>query len=585
MRESADAAVIGAGPAGCTIAILLKTYNPSARIVLFEKEKFPRHHVGESTLPDANAVLHKLGVIDAMNQAGFPIKCGLTYKWRHDRPIFTDLFSKGVHPNLQERLYPKGIPDHSWQVDRGRYDNILLERARQVGVEVYDQTQVVGMLFGEGDDKDRFAGVHYLRKGEAKQETMFARHTVDASGQSRTLSRWLGVQAEKFALGDTALYRYYEHFAWNEELIGSFFDGKIFFASVPRGWMWFIPLSQETVSVGLVTRKTFLRDVTPEQAFEQELEHAPEIRAMLAGAAQISHAYTTDPPATYAIQDWSYRNTRFAGPGWYLVGDAAAFVDPILSSGLNLAHNCALLVANAINTEWNYPEVSATAVREGYEALYREIYTSFLSMATWWYERRDTNISDWWKEAGKLARNPSSLANLSDREVFLAFTAGYVTDFRFFNIGAGGFGAQGLNYIFDNIPDEPIAERLHRPDMAADSPLVPRFDGYEFSAYYGSHVGTDRWWKLPAITFRRGEERVSFYPSIMESEDENEVLLVDLSERLAARTLGYLNGKRSANQVARALQSDFGGFDQKLHRAAMKFMHNLITIRLLDVAP
>ena len=71
----------------------------------------------------------------------------------------------------------------------------------------------------------------------------------------------------------------------------------------------------------------------------------------------------------------------------------------------------------------------------------------------------------------------------------------------------------------------------------------------------------------------------------MESEDENEVLLVDLSERLAARTLGYLNGKRSANQVARALQSDFGGFDQKLHRAAMKFMHNLITIRLLEVAP
>ena len=267
-----------------------------------------------------------------------------------------------------------------------------------------------------------------------------------------------------------------------------------------------------------------------------------------------------------------------------MVGDAAAFVDPILSSGLNLAHNCALLVANAINTEWNYPEVPATAVQEGYGALYREIYTSFLSMATWWHERRDTNISDWRRVAAKLARDTVRVANLSKRDVILASTAGYVTDFRFFNIGAGGFGAQGLNSIFDNIPDEPIAERLHRPDMQVDSPLCPRFDGYELSTYLGSHVGTDRWWKLPAITFRRGEERIAFYPSIMESDDEDEVLLVDLSERLAARSLAYLDGTRSANQVARALQADFGGFDQKLHRAAMKFMHNLITIRLLEVA-
>ncbi|MFI5365359.1 MAG: tryptophan 7-halogenase [Candidatus Binatia bacterium] len=79
-----DAIIIGGGSAGCATAILLKRYNPSARMVLFEKDKFSRHHVGESTLPDANAVLHKLGVIDALNRAGFPIKCGLTYKSRHN---------------------------------------------------------------------------------------------------------------------------------------------------------------------------------------------------------------------------------------------------------------------------------------------------------------------------------------------------------------------------------------------------------------------------------------------------------------------------------------------------------------------
>jgi clorobiocin biosynthesis protein Clo-hal len=582
VADLADALVIGGGPAGCTVAILLKRYNPSARIVLLEKEKFPRHHVGESTLPDANAVLNKLGVIDAVNRAGFPIKCGLTYKWRRDRPIFTDLFSKGVHPNLQDRLYPKGIPDHSWQVDRGHYDSILLARAREVGVEVREEARVEGVDFA--DDKERISAVRYSAKNDSTPRSVSARHTIDASGQSRLLSRWLSIEPEKFALGDTALYRYYSGFRWNHELIGSFFDGKILFGTVPRGWMWFIPLSEDRVSVGLVTRKEFLRDVTMDQAFEEELAHAPEIGAMLAPAGWISHAYTFDPPQTYVIQDWTYRNTRFAGPGWYMVGDAAAFVDPILSSGINLAHNCGLLAANAINTEWNHPDIPAASVRDAYQALYREIYDSFLAMASWWYERRHTDVSDWWKEARKQSRHDSSVANLSDRQVFLAFTAGYVTDFRFNSIGAGGFGAQGLNYVFDNLPDEPIDQKLHRRDTPLDQPLLPTFDRYDFGEYFGSHVGTDRWWRLPSICFHRGPERIPFYPSVMESENEDDGLLVDLTQRVVAVTLGYLDGQRTAAEITRALQSDFGGFDQKVHRCAMKLMHNLITVGLLRVA-
>jgi flavin-dependent dehydrogenase len=582
MADLVDALVIGGGPAGCTVAILLKRYNPSARIVLLEKDRFPRHHVGESTLPDANAVLNKLGVVDALNRAGFPIKCGLTYNWRRDRPMFTDLFAKGVHPNLQDRLYPRGIPDHSWQVDRGRYDAILLDRAREVGVEVRAEARVVGIDFADG--KERVSAVRYITADDPSPRSLSARHTVDASGQSRLLSRWLGLESEKFALGDTALYRYYSGFRWNEALVGSFFDGKIFFGTVPRGWMWFIPLSEDRVSVGLVTRKTFLQDVTMDQAFEEELAQAPEIGEMLAEAVWISHGYTTDPPQTYVIQDWTYRNSRFAGSGWYMVGDAAAFVDPILSSGINLAHNCGLLAANAINTEWNHPEIPAAAVRDAYQALYREIYDSFLAMASWWYERRHTDVADWWKEARRQARHASSVTNLSDREVFLAFTAGYVTDFRFNSIGAGGFGAQGLNYVFDNVPDEPIDQKLHRADMPLGQPLVPSFDRYDFDEYFGSHVGTDRWWRLPSICFHRGAQRIPFHPSVMESERDDEALLVDATRRVVALTLGHLDGKRTAHEVARALQGDLGGFDQKMHRCAMKFMHDLITVGLLRVA-
>jgi hypothetical protein len=223
-------------------------------------------------------------------------------------------------------------------------------------------------------------------------------------------------------------------------------------------------------------------------------------------------------------------------------------------------------------------------VRDAYQALYREIYASFLAMASWWYERRHTDVRDWWKEARKQARHASAVVDLSDREVFLAFTAGYVTDFRFNGIGAGGFGAQGLNYVFENVPDEPIDEKLHRPDMDVHQPLVPTFDRYELGEYLGSHVGTDRWWRLPSICFHRGAERIPFHPSVMESEDDDETLLVDLTRRVITATLRRLDGRTTAHQVARALQEELGGFDQKLHRCAMKLMHNLVTVGLLRAA-
>src|SRR5262249_19862791 len=159
------------------------------------------------------------------------IKCGISYKWRHNRPIFADLFSQGVHPNLQDRLYPKGIPDHSWQVDRGRYDAILLQRARDIGVEVHEETTVLGVVRGAGAAAERVAGVRFLPKGDTEPQTMAARDTVDASGQGRKMAGWLGIKTEKFALGDTALYRYYQGFTWNPELIGSFYSSTIFFSA------------------------------------------------------------------------------------------------------------------------------------------------------------------------------------------------------------------------------------------------------------------------------------------------------------------------------------------------------------------
>ena len=252
---------------------------------------------------------------------------------------------------------------------------------------------------------------------------------------------------------------------------------------------------------------------------------------MLEGAVHISHAYSTEPPATYAIQDWTYRNREFAGPGWYLVGDAAAFVDPILSSGLNLAHNCGLLAANAINTEWNHPDVPVAAVRAGYASLYREIYASFLAMATWWYERR--------YRAQRLVEGRSGAVaqplgrRRSFRSPGVLTTAGYVTDFRFINVGAGGFGAQGLNYISTIFPDEPIAEspmadagRRHTPDP---HPIATAFGRTTDRTSARIDGGSCRRSSSTAARSAYRSIRASWSP-----EADDEVLLVEASERTCA---------------------------------------------------
>ncbi|MEM9195810.1 MAG: tryptophan 7-halogenase, partial [Myxococcota bacterium] len=230
MDETVDALVVGAGPAGTTAANLLRQYAPSARIVLVERAPFPRHHVGESTLPDANRILARLGALDAIDAAGFVKKGGISFKWRSDRPTFAERFA-----DAPVRV-PGEVPRYSYQVERSRYDALLLEAARAQGVEVWqparaeqvlrDGEQVVGMV------------VDGRRVG--------TRHVVDATGQARLLGRGLGLTAESLGLGDLAIYRYFRNQGWPRE-VGEPALSQIFFAACPAGWLWFIPLAEDRV--------------------------------------------------------------------------------------------------------------------------------------------------------------------------------------------------------------------------------------------------------------------------------------------------------------------------------------------------
>jgi flavin-dependent dehydrogenase len=554
--------VIGGGPAGSTVATLLKRRHPERRIALYEAARFPRHHVGESTLPDMNPILARLGVLEKIDAAGFVRKIGITYRWRDGEPAFSDVFAKGV---LKALAGGGQVPDHSWQVDRSRYDHILLEHARQNGVEVEEEVRVDGVL----RDGERVVGLR-VRSGGVVREVR-AGHVVDCSGQARVLSRQLGLANERHALGDLAIYRYYRGLRWLEPLLGSPGASKIFFSATPSGWMWLIPLSATDVSVGLVTRREALVGVPPEHLFDRELATVADMAAMLAAAAPIAAPGETEP-RTIVVADWSYSHHRPCGPGYYLAGDAAAFVDPILSSGILLAHHSGLMVANAISTEWHHPEIPLGELHDGYAQFYADLYRGFLVMAKWWYSRRKVAGLDEWlrfaAELGQSARGSSQLAAGDDIGAFMTFAAGYLSDFRFVNLGIA-FGDEGLAACIDGLENRAGASDWLRRGLDRERRFRRAFDAVSVEPYLATDVDSDRWWRLPALRFG---DRL-YRPPILRRSDEEIVRALRVIERLTEAC----DGEKTLEQAIRAVAASF----PRQHEAEVLAFADAVAIDLI----
>jgi flavin-dependent dehydrogenase len=544
-----DVAIIGGGPAGSTAATLLRKYDPALRVAIFEPARFPRHHVGESTLPDMNPILAKLGVLPKIDAAGFVRKTGITYRWRVDQPMFSEVFAKGVLDALGGGA--RRLPDYAWQVDRSRYDHILLEHAREHGATLHD-ARVDGVLRDGGGDGERVVGVR-VRAPSGALRDVHARWVVDCSGQARVLSRALGLSKRGHALGDLAIYRYYRGMRWHEPVVGTVHESKIFFSATPAGWIWFIPLSESLVSVGLVTRREFLDERDADALFDAELATVPEMAAMLASAVRCEAPGATDePPRTQIVADWSYSHDRPCGPGYYLAGDAAAFIDPILSSGILLAHQSGLMVANAIHTERRGAGVSAAELRAGYASFYADLYAGFLYMAEWWYrQRRVAGIDEWLARAVALGRRARGMSDVAatDVESFMTFAAGYLTDFRFVNLGIA-FGDEGLAIAIDGLANRPgAAARLRRSVGDRSVRYVPTYDRAEVDAYFATDVDTDRWWRLPLVRFRGAFGERVYRPPIplRDHADDKVVTALRIIERITAAC----DGTRTIDQAVR----------------------------------
>jgi flavin-dependent dehydrogenase len=318
-----DTIVIGGGPAGATAATLLA--QAGLRVRLFERERFPRFHIGESLIPETYWVLERLGMLPKMQQSRFVKKYSVqfvTASGKESAPFY--FWDNRPHECSQ-----------TWQVVRSEFDQMMLEHAREQGVDVQEGVHVLEVVF-EGE---RAVGVRVRRSGGAVEEIR-ARVVVDASGQAALLQNRLKLRLWDPVLNKGAIWTYWE---------GAYRDtgkdeGATMVLQTPdrKGWFWYIPLHDNIVSVGIVAPFDYIfkNRANHEQTYQEEVDRCPAVKRRLDGARRAT--------GYFATRDYSYRSRQVAGDGWVLVGDAFGFLDPLYSSGVLLALKSGEQAADAI---------------------------------------------------------------------------------------------------------------------------------------------------------------------------------------------------------------------------------------------
>ncbi|AKT41163.1 tryptophan halogenase [Chondromyces crocatus] len=391
-----DLIVIGGGPGGSTLASFVAMRGH--RVLLLEREAFPRHQIGESLLPaTVHGICAMLGLTDEMKRAGFPIKRGGTFRWGKEPEPWTFGFTR--HPDD-----PYGF---AYQVERARFDDMLLRNSERKGVDVRERHEVIDVLF-EGE---RAVGVRY-RNTEGVELMAHARFIVDASGNRTRVSQAVGERVYSRFFQNVALYGYFE----NGKRLPAPRQGNILSAAFQDGWFWYIPLSDTLTSVGAVVSREAAEAIKDghEAALLRYIDRCPIIKEYLAPATRVT---TGDYGEIRIRKDYSYCNTSFWKNGMALVGDAACFVDPVFSSGVHLATYSALLVARAINT-CLAGEMSEQRCFEEFERRYRREYGNFYQFLVAFYDMNQDTDSYFWS-ARKII-NTEERAN----EAFVRLIAG-----------------------------------------------------------------------------------------------------------------------------------------------------------------
>ena len=315
-----DVAIVGGGPAGSTTGALLRKYRPELTVGIFEREQFPREHVGESLLPSVCKVLDEMGCWDAVEGAQFPIKIGATYRWGSS-PDLWDFEFLPVSEYRDETRPAKfeGIRARTaFQVDRAIFDKILLDRSADLGCQVFESSQVVQVCHENGSIQSLV-----LENGDQVE----AKFYVDASGASATVRRSLEVPIEQpTKLRNVAFWDYWENADWAVSIGKG--ATRVLVLSIDWGWIWFIPVGPTRTSIGLVCPADHFKasGLCPTEIYEMALNSEPKIRELTGDAFREGQVR--------GAKDWSFVAEKLCGANWFLVGEIAGFADPILAAGL-----------------------------------------------------------------------------------------------------------------------------------------------------------------------------------------------------------------------------------------------------------
>ncbi|MGH7998621.1 MAG: NAD(P)/FAD-dependent oxidoreductase [Brasilonema sp.] len=395
LPKSTQVLVIGGGPAGATAATFLA--REGFDVTLMEKAVEPRYHIGESLLPSSLEILELLGAKEKIEAYGFQPKNGAYFEWGSETWSF----------DFGQLL--KGKQKHSYQVRRADFDKLLLDHASSQGVKVFEGIEVRELSFNKERPQ---SAIWSQSSGDSSSGEISFDFLFDASGRSGLMAtHYLKNRRQNKVFQNVAVWGYWK----DAKKLEKGPEGAIGVGSIQDGWLWAIPLHDGTLSVGVVIhRETYKakRSGSLKDFYLSAIAECPLVAELLTQAKLVS--------SVEVEQDYSYAAESFCGPGYFLLGDAACFLDPLLSTGVHLATFSGLLSSASLASVLRN-EVTEEQALSFYEKSYRQAYLRFLMMVSTLYDQKRGKDA-YYQEAQTLTHN--DYKNAAPNSAFLNIVSG-----------------------------------------------------------------------------------------------------------------------------------------------------------------